>query len=141
MVVIEANIDDMPAQFFELASQRLFDAGAVDVWMTPIHMKKGRPALLLSAMAPEDACDRVAGVFLRETTTIGVRMYTVKRKVLPRRFESLDTPYGPVRIKVSGSDRYSLEYDDLKSIAEREDLPLPDVARSLQVFVETRRNG
>lgn len=134
-LVLEANIDDMVPQFFELVSQRLFEAGALDVWTTPIQMKKGRPAVLLSALAPERSAEQVAQAFLRETTTLGVRMHRVERRVLERTMESIESPYGPVRVKRTADDRYSLEYDDLRRIAEERRLPLPQISRALYEFI------
>ncbi|HZO95273.1 MAG TPA: nickel pincer cofactor biosynthesis protein LarC [Candidatus Baltobacteraceae bacterium] len=133
--VVEANIDDMSPQHYELAVERLFVAGARDVWLTPITMKKGRPAITLSALgAPED--EYVLGrTMLAETTTIGVRTRRERRIVLPRRSESIDTPYGAVRVKragTNGSTRTRAEYDDLVRIARERELPLAQVARVVQ---------
>jgi uncharacterized protein (TIGR00299 family) protein len=134
VVVIEANIDDMLPQHYELATERLFTAGALDVWLTPIVMKKGRPAITLSAIAAPQSEDAVARAMLTETTTIGVRVRTERRHVLPRASGSVDTPYGPVRVKyagVNGETRARAEYDDLARIARERNLPLPEVARTV----------
>ena len=96
-MVLETNIDDMSPQHYELAMERLFAAGAHDVWMTPIVMKKGRPAITLSALAAPADEGAVARVMLTETTTIGVRVRTERRHVLERAAGSVDTPYGAVR--------------------------------------------
>ena len=144
VVVIEANIDDMLPQHYELATERLFAAGALDVWLTPIVMKKGRPAITLSAIAAPQSEDAVARAMLTETTTIGVRVRTERRHVLPRAAGSVDTPYGPVRVKYAalplssskgqgdnGETRARAEYDDLARIARERNLPLPEVARTV----------
>jgi uncharacterized protein (TIGR00299 family) protein len=139
VVVLEANIDDMLPQHYELAMERLFAAGALDVWLTPIVMKKGRPAITLSAIAAPRDEDAVARTILSETTTIGVRVRTERRHVLPRASISVDTPYGPVRVKrsgVNGQSRARAEYDDLLRIAREHNLPLPEVARRVDAFVE-----
>ncbi len=94
IVVLEANIDDMLPQHYELATERMFAAGARDVWLTPVVMKKGRPAVTLSAIAAPQDEDAVARAMLAETTTIGVRVRTERRHVLPRSGGSVDTPYG-----------------------------------------------
>ncbi len=99
VVVLEANIDDMSPQHYELAMERLFAAGARDVWLTPVVMKKGRPAITLSALAAPGDEDALARVMLTETTTIGVRVRTERRHLLPRTLGSVDTPFGPVRVK------------------------------------------
>jgi uncharacterized protein (TIGR00299 family) protein len=132
VVVLDANIDDMSPQHYDLALERLFAAGALDVWLTPIVMKKGRPAIVLSAMARPDAEAAVAQTMLRETSTIGVRVRRERRHVLDRAIEVLETPFGPVRFKrVSGAGfvRRTPEYDDLAHIARERDVPLGEVTR------------
>ncbi|MDB5027588.1 MAG: hypothetical protein JWO66_1277 [Candidatus Eremiobacteraeota bacterium] len=139
VVVLEANIDDMLPQHYELALERLFAAGALDVWMTPIVMKKGRPAITLSALAAAADEDAVANAFLTETTTIGVRVRTERRHVLPRTGASIETPYGPVRVKRAGTNgrsRTRAEYDDLLRIARERNLPLPEVARTVDALIQ-----
>ena len=139
VVVIEANIDDMSPQHYELALERLFAAGARDVWLTPIQMKKGRPAITLSALAAPADERAVARTVLAETTTIGVRVRGERRYVLPRALGLVDTPYGPVRVKRSelgGRPRVQPEYDDLVRIARERNLPLSEVARVVQTCAE-----
>ena len=138
VVVIEANIDDMLPQHYELAMERLFAAGARDVWLTPVVMKKGRPAITLSALAAAADEDAVARAMLTETTTIGVRVRTERRHVLPRETVSVETPYGPVRVKRAGTNgeaRARAEYDDLLRIARERNLPLPEVARTVDAVI------
>jgi uncharacterized protein (DUF111 family) len=101
-VVIEANVDDMNPELCEPLLEALFAAGAVDAWLAPIVMKKGRPALLVAALADEARRAQVAEALLRESTTIGVRFYPVSRTVLARRIVEVDTPYGKVPLKVAG---------------------------------------
>ncbi|HTW86019.1 MAG TPA: nickel pincer cofactor biosynthesis protein LarC [Candidatus Sulfotelmatobacter sp.] len=134
IVVLEANVDDLAPQHFELALERIFAAGARDAWLTPIVMKKGRPAILLSAIADPSAEDAVARAILRETTTIGVRVRTQRRYVLPRRIVTIETAYGPVRVKevsLDGTVRAQPEHDDLVRIARERGVPLPEVARTV----------
>jgi uncharacterized protein (TIGR00299 family) protein len=132
VTVLECNIDDMSPQHYELALERLFAAGALDVWLTPIHMKKGRPAITLAAVAPPAAGDAVARAMLRETTTIGVRLRDERRIVLPRETVMLETPLGPIRAKrveAGGIGRLQPEYDDVVRVARERDLPLAEVVR------------
>ena len=139
VVVIEANIDDMSPQHYELAMERLFAAGALDVWLTPIVMKKGRPAITLSALAAPDDEFAVAHAMLAQTTTIGVRVRTERRHVLPRANATVETPYGSVRVKRAGTNgltRARAEYDDLVRIARERDLPLHDVERTVERCIE-----
>ena len=139
VVVIETNIDDMSPQHYELALERLFAAGARDVWLTPIVMKKGRPAITLSAIAAPADEDAVVRAMLTQTTTIGVRVRTERRHVLARAASTVSTPYGVVRVKrsgVNGSARARAEYDDLLRIARERDLPLPEVARVVDASID-----
>jgi hypothetical protein len=96
---IDANLDDMSPELCGPAAEAVFAAGALDVWWTPITMKKGRPALTLSALVELGARDAVIAAILRETTTIGVRYAPRERVVLARRNVAVDTPYGPIAIK------------------------------------------
>jgi len=137
--VLEANIDDMSPQHYALAIERIFAAGARDVWLTPIVMKKQRPAVVLSAIARRDDEAAVAAAMLRETTTIGVRTRSERKYVLPRRIESIETPLGRVRIKISGTgeeQRALPEHDDLVSIARITGRPLLEVVRIVQACAD-----
>jgi hypothetical protein len=99
VLVVEANIDDLAPQLMADAAQALFDAGALDVWQTPIQMKHGRLAVTLSAVVASAAADRVKEAFFRATTTLGIRHYPVTRSVLDRDVEIVDLRGAPVRIK------------------------------------------
>lgn len=100
-VVLEANIDDMTGELAGHTIEALLAAGALDAWATPITMKKGRPALMLSALAEASSADAIATVMLRETTTLGVRHIGASRTERPRRIEQVETPYGLIPVKVS----------------------------------------
>ena len=139
VVVIEANIDDMSPQHYELALERLFAAGALDVWLTPIVMKKGRPAITLSVLAPPEREATLAEVMQTETTTIGVRVRGERRRTLPRAMTTIETPYGPVRAKRAGVDgraRVRPEYGDVLRIARERRLPILEVARTIEACIE-----
>jgi hypothetical protein len=100
-VVVEANVDDMTGELAGHAIEVLLSSGALDAWATPITMKKGRPALCLSALCDATLADLVAGVMLRETTTIGVRRTPVSRTERPRRVVDVETAYGTIPVKIS----------------------------------------
>jgi uncharacterized protein (TIGR00299 family) protein len=139
VVVLEANIDDMSPQHYELATERLFAAGALDVWLTPITMKKGRPAITLSALAAPADEHAIARAILTQTTTLGVRVRTERRHVLPRTLATVETPFGPVRVKRAGANgetRTRAEYDDVLRIARERNLPLPEVARVVDASIQ-----
>jgi len=121
MLVIETNIDDMNPQHFDHVMERLFAAGARDVFLAPIQMKKNRPATLLTVICELAQRDRLATIILQETTTIGVRYYPVSRILLAREAKKVKTRFGEVTVKIvtqpDGSRRAAPEYDDLKRIA------------------------
>jgi uncharacterized protein (TIGR00299 family) protein len=135
VAVLEANIDDMSPQHFELAIERVLAAGAYDVWLAPITMKKSRPAILFGALAPPEREAAVAQAMLQETSTLGVRVRRERRYVLERRIELLATEFGPVRVKIAdaaGATRRTLEYDDVVRIARERQLPIAQVAARLE---------
>lgn len=130
--LIETNIDDMDAQLFGYVSERLFALGALDVWTTPIYMKKNRPAHMLSVLVEEDKKAQCLSLLFSETTSIGMRVLHVDERVEAVRHTALvDTLHGKVRCKVSayGGKIVSLapEYDDCREIAAREGIPLKRV--------------
>jgi uncharacterized protein (TIGR00299 family) protein len=128
VVRIEANLDDMSPQLIAPLQEALFAAGALDVWSTPIVMKKGRPALEVSALAPAAAAADVQRAFFRHSTTLGVRTQPMRRSVLARAFESVVTPYGAVRIKLGALDGEILgaqpEFEDCRRLAARARVPV-----------------
>jgi uncharacterized protein (TIGR00299 family) protein len=129
--VIETNIDDMNPQVYEYLMDRLFEAGALDVYITPVVMKKSRPAQMLSAVADAANLNDLKEIIFRETTTIGVRVRKMSRFVLTREMKEVQLPYGNVRIKISGSRNgvYNIvpEYEDCKALAMETGLPLKDI--------------
>lgn len=126
ITVIEANIDDSTPELLGYAMERLFDAGALDVTFQPAFMKKNRPATLLRVLArPEDALPLTRIVFA-ETSTLGVRTWAAERTVQARDVMTVETPYGTVRVKVSGDNR-SPEYEDCRKLALQHNVPLKAV--------------
>jgi uncharacterized protein (TIGR00299 family) protein len=125
---IDANIDDMSPELTGAATDALFAAGAVDVWWTPITMKKGRPALTLSALAETAWRDDVIAAILRETTTIGVRYAELQRTVLERRMVEVMTRYGkiPVKVALEGTTVRNVapEYDACAAAARYHNVPV-----------------
>jgi uncharacterized protein (TIGR00299 family) protein len=140
MLVIETNIDDMNPEFYDYVFDRLLAAGARDVFLSPIQMKKNRPGTLLRVIAEPKDRDALARTILSETSTIGIRYYPVSRVILKRKSEKLKTAYGTIRVKVveepNGTRRLAPEYDDLKRIASAKKIPLKllydEVVRSSQ---------
>lgn len=131
IVQIETNVDDLHPQAYETIMERLFSAGAVDVTLTPALMKHERPGIVLMALAPPAQAHAVAGILLRETSTLGVRMQEMQRVVLPRRMDVVQTAGGAVRMKVAdvgeGQVKAAPEYQDCKRIADKTGRPIRDV--------------
>jgi uncharacterized protein (TIGR00299 family) protein len=131
VLLLETNIDDMNPEFFGHVSERLLTQGALDVFMTPIYMKKNRPATLLSVLTAKEKLDGVLSTVFSETTTLGVRIHSVDRRVLARETISVKTTFGDVRVKVGriGGEVKTMapEYEDCREIAARQGVPLKDV--------------
>lgn len=126
VLVIEANIDDASPQVLGYTMDALFLAGALDVTLTPVTMKKNRAGHTLSVVAKLQDKEALTSLILRETTTLGVRMTTAERKTLPREFIEVKTAYGQVRMKVS-SVGFAPEFDDCQALAREKNVPLKDV--------------
>ena len=134
VTVIETNIDDLNPQFYETALERLFAAGALDVFLTPIQMKKNRPGTLLTVICDPGLTEALAAIVLAETSTLGVRICRRERICLERRWEDIATEYGVVRIKIGERDGLvvtaSPEYEDCKRAAAEHGVPVRRVHES-----------
>jgi uncharacterized protein (TIGR00299 family) protein len=139
--LIETNIDDMNPQWYEHVSARLFEAGALDVFLTSIQMKRGRPATQLSVLVADDLVPEMLDVLFAETTTIGVRAQPVQRWKLTREIVSVETDYGPIAVKVSRRGETVLnvtpEHRDCQRVATERGVPLKQVH---QAALEAIRN-
>lgn len=135
LMLFEANIDDMSPEIYDWVQERLFAAGALDVWFAPIQMKKNRPATMLSAIAPPAAEAAIARAFLRETSTLGVRVREVWRHEAERRSFTFVSSLGEVRAKArvlpEGGIAAAPEHDSCRALAEASGLPLIEVFRRL----------
>ena len=131
VTVIEANIDDSTPQMLGYAMDRLFAAGALDVTIQPLLMKKNRQGSLLSVIARPEEREVLARIILEETTTLGLRMFTAERRVQARSEVVVDTPFGKVRMKVT-SQGASPEYDDCRALAVQNGVPLKKVLAEAQ---------
>lgn len=131
VTVLEANIDDSTPQVLGYAMDRLFAAGALDVTIQPLLMKKNRQGSLLSVIARPADQELLAQVMLEETTTIGLRMYAAERRVQARREITVETTYGKVRMKVTAQGA-SPEYDDCRALAAEKGVPLKQVLAEAQ---------
>jgi uncharacterized protein (TIGR00299 family) protein len=131
ITVLEANVDDLNPQVFGYVTDRLLSAGALDVFTTPVQMKKNRPGMLLTVMCPPAMADGLARLIFRETTTLGVRLREERRQVLERRHFMVETPWGAVRMKLASLNgtvaNCAPEYEDCRRIAEQQQVPLKTV--------------
>ncbi len=137
VVVMETNIDDMSAQVAGYLMERLYEKGALDVFFTPVQMKKNRPGMLLTVIADTKDRDLILDAVFSESTSIGVRAYPVERYCLERIAKKVRTPYGEVRVKISVRGNAVVnsqpEYEDCRAIAKEKGVPLKkviDAARS-----------
>jgi uncharacterized protein (TIGR00299 family) protein len=128
ITVLEATIDDMNPQFFEPLMDRLFEAGALDVFLSPVSMKKSRPGTTLTVLADAAVADRCAALVLTHSTTFGVRAHTATRWKLPRDIITVSTTHGPVHVKRGWSgDRITIlspEYEDCRRLAQAAGVPI-----------------
>ena len=125
--VLEANIDDASPQILGYAMERLLTAGALDVTLTPIFMKKGRPGTLLRVIVRPEDREALAALVFRETPTLGLRIYDAGRRVRSRQIVDVETPHGKVRMKVSEDGGAAPEYDDCKALALQTGVPLRQI--------------
>jgi uncharacterized protein (DUF111 family) len=135
VTLIEANLDDMTPEGLGYAMERLFEAGALDVFFQPLHMKKSRPGVLLGILARPAQTAELAALVLAETTTLGVRVSRLERFIAARDSATLATELGPLKVKIKqvGDRRVvSPEYDDAARLARDKGVPLAEVYRAAQ---------
>jgi uncharacterized protein (DUF111 family) len=131
VVQIETNVDDMSPEVYGHLSERLLSGGALDVTLAPVYMKKGRPGTLVSVLVHPERVDSALDTLFAESTTLGVRLAELERRMLPRRVQTVQTPYGAVRVKLGllrGAVRSAApEYDDCRAAAVAHGVPLQRV--------------
>lgn len=141
MLVIEANIDDLNPQIYEYVMEKLLVLGARDVWMTPIIMKKSRPATMLSVLAEGPLMESIAACLFAETSTIGLRHYPVQRQTADRVTKKITTPWGEASVKVSSYQNkicnIAPEFEDCRKLAEEHNIPLKQIQQ--QVLMQALR--
>ncbi|MDQ6708913.1 MAG: nickel pincer cofactor biosynthesis protein LarC [Acidobacteriota bacterium] len=125
--VLEANIDDSSPQVLGYAMERLLEAGALDVTLEPVFMKKNRPGTLLRVIAKPEHREMLATMIFAETTTLGLRTYEAERRVKARAIQEIETSYGKVRIKTSEDGWFAPEYEDCRKLAMDRGVPLKQV--------------
>jgi uncharacterized protein (TIGR00299 family) protein len=140
--MLQTNLDDVPAEIIGYCFDRLFSAGALDVFSTPIQMKKNRPGVLLSVLAPESAVPALEAILFRETATFGIRRYPVERSKLQREEAIIETPWGPIRGKRGwreGIHVFTPEYEDCARIARQHGLALREVYTMVQRMLQNEK--
>ena len=143
VAVIDATIDDMSPQIYGYFQEKALEAGALDVYSTPVQMKKNRPAQKITCVcAPEDV-DRLAELIFRETTTIGVRYTVARRKTLQREFLQVQTPYGAVTMKLSLLDGRTVnfvpEFEDCRALAAQKQVALKEIqAAAVHAYLQLK---
>ena len=140
IVELEMNLDDMSPERIGFACDRFFELGAVEVYTTPVYMKKSRPGVVLTVMVKEDKRDEMVRAIFKYTTTLGIRENVSKRYALKREIVSVETPFGEIHKKQStgyGVEREKYEYDDLAAIAHGEGISIDEVIRALEKKEDT----
>jgi uncharacterized protein (TIGR00299 family) protein len=127
VAVLEANIDDSTPQVLGYAMERLLEAGALDVTLEHVLMKKNRPGTLIRVIAKPEDREQLANVIFAETTTLGLRIHSAERRVKVRRIQEVDTPHGKVKIKIAGDGSFSPEYEDCRTLARATGIPLKEI--------------
>ena len=135
IVELRCNVDDMTGEAIGFALEQLLGSGALDAFTVPIGMKKSRPGVLITVLCREDRKDTMIRLLLKHTTTLGVREFPCQRYTLNRTVETVDTPYGPIRKKVSsgyGVRREKYEYEDLSKIAREQGLSIVELLEKIR---------
>ena len=139
VILIETNLDNMNPEFFDYTTEKLLKQGVLDVFMTPVFMKKNRPGTMLSVLTTMEKLDETLATIFSETTTLGVRIQSLERKILPRETIAVKMRFGEVKVKVSKVGKQIVniapEYEDCKRIAAKQEIPLKDV------YDEARRSA
>ena len=145
VVLVETNIDDMNPEFYDHIMDSLYSAGALDVFLTTIQMKKNRPAVKISVLAPPAKREAVSHILLTETSTFGIRFTEMDRIILDRQSMEVQTPYGKVAVKVGSLDgqliHFSPEYDNCKQIARKKKIPVKTVYDAVLQSAEKKLKG
>lgn len=132
IIKLETNLDDCTGETLSYCMEKLFEAGARDVWYTPIYMKKGRPAVALSVMCREDVQDDCIRIIFCETSAIGMRVTLQERVIMDREAVTVDTPYGPVDAKhmtYGDVEKTTIEFESAKRLAEENGIPLSEILK------------
>lgn len=141
-VIIECNIDDMNPELYEYVMGKLFDAGADDVYFQPIVMKKTRPATKISVLCSDEIVSKIENTLLTETPTLGVRKFNVEKTMLTRDWKTIETSWGPVKVKLGYLDgnliKFKPEYEDCLKISKTAGIPITEIYREVNQIMGQR---
>lgn len=146
ILMVEANIDDLNPQIYPYVMDKLLAIGALDVTLTPIIMKKSRPATMISVLIHRPLLDEVSTILLTETTTIGLRYYVTQRKIATRKFITVTVPWGQASVKISSYNgeicSITPEYEDCKTLALTHNIPLKKIQEAVlaQALIDNKSN-
>jgi len=143
VIILETNIDDMNPQIYEYLIEKLFAQGAIDVFLTPVIMKKNRPGTLITILCYPKNMSKLIKILFDETTTLGVRYYEINRNIIKRDIKEINTDFGKLRIKIAkydGIKKIIPEYEDCKKIAEKYKIPLIEVFKKVMKFLQKNFN-
>ncbi|MCE5271658.1 nickel pincer cofactor biosynthesis protein LarC [bacterium] len=139
VVALECNLDDMQPEYFDYLIEKLFEAGALDVWLSPAQMKKNRPGVCLHVLGREDSLGELARLVFLHSSGIGLRWQRMRRLVLEREAQKIATPWGELSVKAvrlpGGGVRRKPEYDELRAMAARSGLPILELARRVEALL------
>ncbi|MGI6328015.1 MAG: nickel pincer cofactor biosynthesis protein LarC [Dethiobacteria bacterium] len=138
--ILEANIDDLNPEIYDYVLDRLFSSGALDVYFTPVQMKKNRPAVKITVLAAPHKSHELGQILLRETSTLGYRRRSAEKVMLPRIQKIVETPWGNVRVKIAGSPQnyfnIAPEYEDCLLIAREKAIPLKKIYQEIYAMLK-----
>ncbi len=144
-IIIESNIDDMSPEHYEFLVEKLFFKGAQDVYLTPVIMKKSRPATKISVLCSSEKQTELENIILSESTTLGVRCFPVIKKILERKSYTVQTKYGPIDVKTAFSDAVDIkikpEYDQCRDAANKFNIPLKQVIDEVLETMKQVKHG
>ena len=132
IIKLETNLDDCTGEKLAYCMEQLFEAGARDVWYTPIFMKKGRPTYALSVRCKEDVKDACVRIIFQETSAIGMRVSLQDRVIMDREAVTVDTPYGPVAAKkltFEDIEKTTIEYESARELAQKAGVPVREILK------------
>jgi uncharacterized protein (TIGR00299 family) protein len=135
LVLLETNIDDLNPEFYDYVIEKIFAAGALDVYMTPIQMKKNRPGTQLNALCQQQDSEKIKDIMFLETSTLGIREKIIHRHALTREVRNIETPWGIAQVKVAqlpnGKYKFAPEYEDCRRLAQQHKVPLREIYNTI----------